>query len=550
MTNTLLEQTRELDYDFQMTNATPDFRRRPGGMGFRDAVDLGMEPRKLKVASYCRVSTEEELQMNSLDNQIIHYTNYIRSNPHWKFAGIFTDKGKSGTRTKSRTGFNKIIQYALDGKIDIIICKSISRFARNVIDTLETVKLLREMGVRVIFEKEELDTGNMQSDFALTVLSLMAQEESRNISENITWATTKRFEMGQPIFGRMMGYTKEDEEAWVIVEEEAEVVREAFNETLKGKNPSQIAKSFIRKGYKKANGRVDWSALAIRNILKNERYKGDVLSQKTYTRDYLSHEIMVNEGERNQYLLKDNHEPIVDKDTFNKVQDILSKTNPKTKIKRGPRKSYPLSGRLVCGECGANFQRFICRDKVTWRCGQHMKSHLLCKAEGIPEENIQRALAKAFDEKYDIFGEAAGKRQVLKLIKVLGDAENNRENSQNRLRLELEKALLKENTAIINMEETTEITKKRTQIEDEIAGSETWWTFFDEDDKYRKNAVEKLENIKNSSVPKIELKKNMENIEFLRAWVTLIKGVSPYSFSITWLNGEETKIEIAKGDDS
>ena len=186
MTNTLLEQTRELDYDFQMTNAAPDFRRRPGGMGFRDAVDLGLEPRKLKVASYCRVSTEEELQMNSLDNQIIHYTNYIRSNPHWKFAGIFTDKGKSGTRTKSRTGFNKIIQYALDGKIDIIICKSISRFARNVIDTLETVKLLRERGVRVIFEKEELDTGSMQSDFVLTVLSLMTQEESRSIAENIT----------------------------------------------------------------------------------------------------------------------------------------------------------------------------------------------------------------------------------------------------------------------------------------------------------------------------------------------------------------------------
>ena len=160
-----------------------------------------------------------------------------------------------------------------------------------------------------------------------------------------------------------------------------------------------------------------------------------------------------------------------------------------------------------------------------------MKSHLLCKAEGIPEENIQRALVKGFYESYNIFGEAAGKRQVLKLIKVLGDAENNRENSQNRLRLELEKSLLKENTAIIKMEDTSEATKKRIQVEDEIARSETWWTFFDEDDKYRKNAIEVLESMKDSPLPKIELKKNIKNIEFLRAWVTLIKGVSPYSFS-------------------
>ncbi|MGO1368503.1 recombinase family protein [Senegalia sp. (in: firmicutes)] len=547
MESTVFEQARDIDYNFRMNNAALNLNRTSS---FRDAVDIAVEPKKLKVASYCRVSTEEELQLNSLENQIIHYTNYIRSNPHWKFAGIFTDRGKSGTRTKKRTGFNKIIKSALDGKIDIIICKSISRFARNVIDTLGTVKLLREKGIRVIFEKEELDTGNMQSDFVLTVLSLMAQEESRSISENITWANTKRFEMGKPIFARLLGYTKEDEEAWIIVEEEAEIVREAFNEALKGKKPYQIAKSFIRKGYKKANGRVDWSAIAVRDILKNERYKGDALCQKTYTKNYLSHEIKINEGERNQYLLKDNHEPIVDKETFDKVQDILSKANPKTKIKRGARKSYPLSSRLVCEECGANFQRYICRGKVTWRCGNHMKSNLLCKAEGIPEENVKRALIKAFDKTYKIFTEGAGKHQVLKLIKVLVNAENNKENSQSRLRLELEKALLKENTAIINLEDTTDITLKRKQIEKEIEKSETWWTFFDEDDNYRKRAIETLENIKKSSVLKVELKKNIEDIEFLRAWVTLIKAVSPYVFSITLLNGDEIKIKIEKGDDS
>lgn len=533
MSRTLFEQ---VENDFETT----EFLERAGiGPSFRQTVDEAIRPKKLKVASYCRVSTQEELQLNSLDNQVVHYTNYIRSNPNWKFAGIFTDEGKSGTVTKNRSGFNKIMQHALDGKIDMIICKSISRFARNVVDTLEAVQLLREKGIRVIFEKEDIDTGDMQSDFILTVLSLTAQEESRNISENITWGNTKRFEMGEPIFVRLIGYSKSKGEPWVIVEEEAKVVREAFKQYLAGKTPSQIAKTFIRKGYKKANGRIDWSPVAVRSILRNERYKGDVLCQKTYTKDYLSHQSAVNTGERNQYLLRDNHEPIVDAETFDKVQALIRPT--KVKEKRKPKQSYPLSGRLRCEQCGANFQKFTCRGKVTWRCGNHIKSNLLCTAAGIPEVNIKEALIKAFNKNYITNTTLPGKQQVIRLAKTLQDAEKSRESEQNRLRLDLEKALLKENEALINFEDTTKASKERIKVERKIAKSETWWALFDADDGYRRKALEKLEQIKDLQVPMVALKKNMEDLEFLRAWVTHIKTVSPSLFYIKWLDKEITE---------
>lgn len=536
MSNILFEQTVKLDSSYKAERTS--IGRINKELQFKEEVDV----RKLKVASYCRVSTEEELQLNSLENQIVHYTNYIRSNVEWEFAGIFSDKGKSGTGTKSRAGFNKMMRYALDGKIDIILCKSISRFSRNVADVLNAIRLLQENNVTVIFEKEGINTGNMQSDFILTIMAALAQEESRNTSENITWSLTKRFEMGEPIFARILGYKKVDDKPWVIDEDEAKIVREAFEECINGNRPSQIAKMFIRKEYKKANGRTDWSAIAVRDMLKNERYSGDALCQKTYTKDYLSHQAMVNEGERSQYLLKNNHEPIVDRETFKKVQKIIAKKSKK--IEKGSKQTYPLSGRLKCAKCGGNLHRFVCRGKVTWRCGNHTKSDLLCKMIGIREENIQKALTKAFEKRYKVKGFGEGKRQIISLMREVQGAENNRESEQNRLRLELKRALLDETEDIIKLRDTTDSTQKRIDVEDKIAQSETWWVTFDEDDAYRKRAIQKLEEIKNAAMPMNELKKNLNNIEFIRAWVTLIKVVSPYIFSITWLNGEETEVEI------
>ncbi|MGF7186632.1 DNA invertase Pin-like site-specific DNA recombinase [Desulfitispora alkaliphila] len=544
MQGRLFEQTSPVVNDYLRINPVP----LGNDTTFNDVGSeaLQSQPERLKVASYCRVSTLSDPQEESLENQIIHYTNYIRSNSKWEFAGIFSDQGKSGTKTMSRTGFNKMVRYALDGKIDVILCKSISRFARNVLDTLDTVRLLKENGVKVIFERENIDTGEMQSEFILTMLAVTAQEESRSISDNATWSVTRRFERGDPIFVRVLGYTKDEAKAWIIVEEEAKVVKEAFDECLKGKSLTQIAKMFIRKGYKKANGRRDWSAIAVRDILKNERYTGDVLCQKTYTKDHLSQRRMINDGTKTKYLIKEHHEPIVGREIFNRVQQILARKT--RKVKKGPKKTYPLSGRLVCAECGGNLQRFLCRGKVTWRCGNSTKSKMLCNMTGIREENILKAIMEVFKKRYQINKTGPSKHQSIKLIKELLKASYIVEAEQNQLRLELERALQAENAAIINCADTTDLANKRTSIEEKIAVRKPWWDLIDKDDFYKKEALDILEKMKSMEGLTKESMQNIYNIKFLRAWVVRVKAISPFLFSITWVNGDETEVELREGE--
>src|SRR6056297_1025113 len=231
-----------------------------------------VKPHKPKVASYCRVSSEEELQLGSLENQIIHYTNYIRSKTEWIYAGVYSDKGKSGTDMSKRTGFNRMIRKAMNGEIDIIICKSISRFARNVVDTMDVVRQLTEKGVQVIFEKERLNTKDITSSLLIKILATFAEEESRNTSENIEWALRKRFERGEVVAAQLFGYEINKDKEWIIVEKEAEIVREAYDLFLNGYNMTEIARHFIRKRYKKRSGEIDWNNSNIRSMLTNERY--------------------------------------------------------------------------------------------------------------------------------------------------------------------------------------------------------------------------------------------------------------------------------------
>ena len=232
MSNTMFEQTLE-GYSASIPAVTrnTEYRRNI------KTSEVDIKPQKIRTAAYARVSSETEMQDNSLENQIIYFTNHIRSNPKYHFIGVYSDKGKTGTKMDSRPGFMKLIRYALDGKVDLIYCKSISRFARNVVDTVETVRKLKAAGVRVIFEREGIDTGDIQSEFLLVTLSALAEEESRGISENLNWSYAKRFEKGEPVFMRILGYTKDKDKAWIIVEEEAEIVREAFNEYLNGLSP-------------------------------------------------------------------------------------------------------------------------------------------------------------------------------------------------------------------------------------------------------------------------------------------------------------------------
>ncbi|HKK95706.1 MAG TPA: recombinase family protein [Anaerovoracaceae bacterium] len=511
------------------------------------AGNLAVDCNRLRVASYCRVSTEEELQVNSLDNQIVHYTNYIRTNPEWQFAGVFSDLGKSGTKMESRNGFNKMIRYAKAGKIDLILCKSISRFARNVLDTLKVIRELGDKNIYILFEKENLYTGDIQSEFILTMLAATAQEESRSTSENITWATSKRFEQGEARFVRILGYKKVKGKRWVIDQKEAAAVREIFRQYLEGRTPTEIANHFIRNGYVKANGRNDWTNIAITSILRNEKYVGDALCQKTYTEDYLTHKIVLNEGQKNKYYIKDHHEGIVDRETFNKVQNMLK---PKTKgVKRGPAKRYDFTGRIVCGECGANFHRYKGRGQVTWRCSSHMKSARLCKMDGIKDEMIRKALKKAFIEKHVIDPKSPAKRQIIRLEKNLLNTEVLRDGQQNRLRLDLEKALFAESMAVIENKDVTEMERERIAIEKTISEREPWWAMVDSDDQYRKDAIAELNKMKQSTNPINGLYKKLDSTKFLRAWMTRIVTKSSFLFTILWANGEETEVEIDEGGD-
>lgn len=526
----------------------------------RQVIEIGMktqvasttsnikeEPKRLRVCAYCRVSTEEEMQMNSLENQTIHYTNYIRNNADWMFVGIYSDRGKSGTKRAHRAGFNKMMRHALEGNIDLILCKSISRFARNVMDTLEAIRVLKENGIRVIFEKESVDTGSMESEFILTMLSVVAQEESRMISENLSWAHTKRFSSGKPLFTRILGYKKVNGVPWTIDLEEAKIVRETYDLYLEGYSLVAIARKFISKGYKKPNGRIDWKDSNIKSILSNERYVGDALCQKTYTKDYLTHETKVNNGERPQYYISNHHEPIVDRKVYDRVQRILEKKS--VPYSRSSKNINEFTSRIKCGCCGKNYHRYVGRKRVLWRCSSRLKSKLLCEMEAIDEQDIVRTLKREFTNKYLEDGASVNKKLVINLIKELKNIELNRESEQSWLRLSLEKALVDENRAIMELRDESTFKEQRIQVEKQLESKKHLWDFIDKDAEYREEAVKKLEKIKNSTRLMQGMNDLSEDISFLRAWFIRMTYTEKGTLLLYWANGDMKEVKIEKGED-
>ncbi|MGF7185316.1 DNA invertase Pin-like site-specific DNA recombinase [Desulfitispora alkaliphila] len=498
---------------------------------------------KPKVACYCRVSSEEELRLGSLENQIIHYTNYIRSKPEWIYAGVYSDKGKSGTDMTKRIGFNRMIRKAMNGEIDIIICKSISRFARNVVDTLDIVRQLTEKDIQVIFEKERLNTKNVSSSLLIKILATFAEEESRSTSENIEWALRKRFERGEVMAGQLFGYQITKDKEWAIVESEARIVREAYSLFLKGSNMAEIARHFIRSGYKKRSGEIDWDSANIRSILTNERYTGDALSRKTCTLDFRTHKTVINKGHKPQYYVEDHHEGIVSKEEFQKVQEKIAADNNKATPK-GAYEKTPFSSRIICSSCGKNYHRFGNKAKVVrWRCASNSKSHLLCKAKPIEEAKIEALLVEGFEKRYDTEKRINDGLLIKQLIKELSSAEAVREREQNLLRVELEKRLIAENKAVLSNQDTDKVKAKRMEVEEKIAVKTKLWEDFDKDHHFREASLKRLKALKGSD----KAINQILDISFIRAWVIHIKVESPFLFTIKWLDGEETVVGQLKG---
>lgn len=292
---------------------------------------------KIRVAAYCRVSTDEEEQESSFELQVEHYTKYITAHEDWEFAGIYPDKGISGTQVKHREQFLQMIEDCKDKKIDRIITKSISRFARNVYECLKYIRLLKELKppVGVMFEKENIYSLDEKSDVFLTMLASFAQEESRSISANLRWAIRNRMKEGTQKIptGCLYGYDTDDDGNMVIVESEAEIVEMIYREFVKGVHPADIAEKLNRLGVTTILGNP-WKSSSVRGILQNEKYCGDVIMQKTVTIDYLTHKTKKNEGELDQYYIKDHHEPIINREIWEIARDMLEMLPGRRRKKR------------------------------------------------------------------------------------------------------------------------------------------------------------------------------------------------------------------------
>ena len=354
-----------------------------------------VQKKKLKVAAYCRVSTASDEQLISLEAQKAHYENYIRSNDEWEYVGLYYDEGITGTKKDVRAGLLSMIDACEDGKIEFIITKSISRFARNTTDCLAMVRRLLELGIFIYFEKENINTGSMESELMLSILSSLAESESVSISENSKWSVQKRFQNGTFIISYPPYGYDNDNGTMVIVPEQAEVVKEIFASCLAGKGTHAIAKELNARGIKtKKNGK--WGAGAVKAILTNEKYTGDVIFQKTYSDSSFNRH--VNYGERDRFFCENHHEPIISHEDFDRVRAVLDqrameKGNGTDTYRYQNR--YGFSGKIKCGECGGTFKRRQhykpSGDYVAWTCTTHLESKADCSMLYISDEGIKLA---------------------------------------------------------------------------------------------------------------------------------------------------------------
>lgn len=368
----------------------------------------------LKVAAYCRVSTDDKEQMTSYEAQIQYYTDKINKNPEWQMAGIFADEGITGTQAKKRPEFLKMIRLCRQGKIDVILTKSLSRFARNTVDSLEYIRELRMLGIPVISEKENINTLTAESEMLITIMSCFAQAESESISKNVAWGIRQSFKKGNvPMqYARLLGYRKTKEGATEIVPEEAEIVEEIFRKYLEGASMEQIADSLNSRGLTTKGSSSPYRKIAIQRILTNEKYTGDALLQKTYITDCITKKSRKNNGELPMYLVKNHHKPIISRTDFNRVQEEMARRSAKRTIAEKLAKTeqgkysakYALSELLVCGECGAHYRRVTWTAKgfkeIKWRCISRIqygkkKCH---SSPTIDEEFLHKAIVSAINE--------------------------------------------------------------------------------------------------------------------------------------------------------
>ena len=393
----------------------------------------------LRVAAYCRVSTDKDDQKNSFEGQKSYFESYIKSNPDWELINIYADEGISGTSTKKRKQFNNMISDAKNGKIDRIITKEVSRFARNTVDTLQYTRDLKALGVGVFFINDNIYTLDGDGELRLTIMASIAQEESRKTSERVKWGQRRRMEQGVVFGCNILGYHLENGNL-TVNEEEAQLVRHIFNKYLDGKGLRIISKELQAEGYKTKNGNSEWTNKAIRTILQNEKYVGDLLQKKTITTDFLTHTKKYNNGEEEMVYIRDHHEPIIDRKTFDFVQSEFKRKSEIYKHDKSKHSNrYAFSGKTKCGYCGrryvAHFQKRKNGSKrKMWYCYNNVKNGTLhevngemigCNNKSIGNDVLESAVLQTLNEI------ALNKQEIIsKITKIINEVIRKREQKQ------------------------------------------------------------------------------------------------------------------------
>lgn len=359
--------------------------------------------KKRRTAGYARVSTDKDEQFTSYEAQIDYYTSFIKNHSDWEFVKVYTDEGISGLNTKKRDGFNEMISDALAGKIDLIITKSVSRFARNTVDSLVTIRKLKDKGVEVYFEKENIWTFDSKGELLLTIMSSLVQEESRSISENVTWGQRKRFSDGTASlpYKHFLGYERGENKGDppVVNEEQAKLLRRIYHLFMSGKTTGGIARILTAENIPTPSGKQLWQPTTIESILKNEKYKGAARLQKKFTVDFLSKKMKINEGEVPQYYIENSHEAIIDPMEWEAVQNEFKR---RKSIGRAYSGKSVFGAKIVCGDCGGfcGSKTWHSTDKyktVIWQCNRKFKDNTCCKTPHITEDEIKARFLKVYN---------------------------------------------------------------------------------------------------------------------------------------------------------
>ena len=375
---------------------------------------------KRRVAAYARVSTDSDEQFTSYEAQIDYYTQYIKKRDDWEFVKVYTDEGITGTSTKHREGFNEMVADALAGKIDLIVTKSVSRFARNTVDSLVTVRKLKEHHVEIYFEKENIFTFDSKGELLITIMSSLAQEESRSISENVTWGQRKRFADGKVTmpYKQFLGYERGEDGVPVINEKEAEVVRLIYKLFLQGKTATGICKQLELMSIPTPAGKTKWNQSTVMSILQNEKYKGDALLQKNFTIDFLTKKQKKNEGEVPQYYVEGSHPAIISEIDFDMAQAEIARRQALGRSYSG---SSVFASKLICGDCGGFYGQKVwhsnsCFKKYIWRCNNKFSGEHKCETPAMITEDIQTLFLQAFNQLMETRDELIASCEEMRMV--------------------------------------------------------------------------------------------------------------------------------------